>query len=610
MTSRARPADLPLRREALLVVPCSALLVVVLSIVTLLLYRNATERFADEQETAARRRVARFVAGLPASPLDASVLRPLTAEAAGAALLDREGLPIGSAGDVPEVDAAAPLRAAGGEPPPPGGVVVVGPDRLTGPRLVLFAGLSPQHAPAAVLRVDVPAAALAAQRRTLPMLVLWVAGIDGALLLLLLAYLRRLLRPIDLVLARARSLVGESPAAGVPASADAEADLIVRAFDRALETLRDRAGDDRLDFDALRRALANTLESGVLLLDQEGNALALNLPGRELLELPSDGWQDRPVSEALAAHPLLAREIAVAVAEGAGRRRLELATRSGAGDSRPIGLTISPLRRDDGSVRGFLVLFTDLTGARREAREHQLDQSLGQVAELAAGLAHELRNGLATLRGYLTLIERDRRTETVLEYLAELRHETDHLHRVLEDFLGFARPGSVLRQPVDVERLAHRAAADPALAGAAVRVRVEDSARAATVAGDAAMLERALRNLLHNAARAQKAAGVGEPVTVRVRRTEEGGETERPLTIEVEDRGAGLDPAVREHLFTPFTRGAEGVGLGLALSRRIVQLHGGRLTLEDREGGGVLARIQLPVGDVVTNGNDTPAGSR
>ncbi|HUP24931.1 MAG TPA: ATP-binding protein [Thermoanaerobaculia bacterium] len=595
-------ADLPLRREALLVVPCSALLVIVLSVVTLLLYRNATARFAEEQEANARRRVERMVVALRGSAPDAAALRRLVGDARGALLLDLRGLALASAGDVPEVDALAPVRAGGVELPAAGRIVAVGPDRLTGPRLAVFAGLSAEHAPARILRVDFPAAALAAQRRTLPLLATLVAVVDGALLLLLFAYVRRLLRPYDLLLERARALTGPSdPSGTAPASADGEATLLVAAFDRALEALRDR-GSDRDQFEALRQTLANTLESGVLLLDHQGRVLGLNAPGKQLLGLADDDWQDLPATEALAGHPGVAQELSRAVAEGTGRRRLEIHTRTGGSDALLLGLTVSPLRRDDGSVRGFLVLFADITAIQREARERQLDHSLGHVAEMAAGLAHELRNGLATLRGYLTLIARDDRPATILEYVAELRQETDHLYRVAEDFLSFARPGSVQLQPVDVEQLAHRAAGDPALAGAAVRVRVEPSAHGAVVSGDGPMLLRALRNLLHNATRAQTAAGANEPVTLHVRsRTDAAGEP--VVALEVEDRGAGLPPQVRERLFVPFTSGGEGVGLGLAVSRRIVQLHGGRLVLDDREGGGVVARLELPAGQLVTESN-------
>ena len=150
-------------------------------------------------------------------------------------------------------------------------------------------------------------------------------------------------------------------------------------------------------------------------------------------------------------------------------KRQECAIDTPAGE-RVLGLTAHPLRRDDGAVRGFLVLFADLTDAQRETAEIRLADSLSQLGELTAGVAHELRNSLATLRGYLTLVERAPDEESIADYLAEIRRESDHLERVLEDFLTFARPGSARPQRVDLLALVHRAAADPALGGAAVVV--------------------------------------------------------------------------------------------------------------------------------------------
>jgi signal transduction histidine kinase len=99
-----------------------------------------------------------------------------------------------------------------------------------------------------------------------------------------------------------------------------------------------------------------------------------------------------------------------------------------------------------------------------------------------------------------------------------------------------------------------------------------------------------VRNLLHNAVEAANAAPSRQPVIVRLRELD-GGE----LELVVADRGPGVSPEVRERLFQPFATGrAEGVGLGLALTHRIVTLHGGRLVLRDRAGGGTEAVLSLP----------------
>ncbi len=228
-----------------------------------------------------------------------------------------------------------------------------------------------------------------------------------------------------------------------------------------------------------------------------------------------------------------------------------------------------------------------------ETLQRTLERSLSLLGELSAGVAHEMRNSLATLRGYLTLLEDVEDDEPIDEYIAELRRETDHLKRVLDDFLTFARPGSARMEEIEIVPLAHRAAADPALEGFPVKVRYEN-AESLRVLGDVQLLERALRNLLHNAAQAQRETEPDKPLEMSISRVGE------KVHLTLDDRGPGLPEEIRERLFHPFaTRRPGGVGLGLALTRRIVELHRGGLKLEDREGGGTRASLWLP-GAVVT----------
>ena len=118
--------------------------------------------------------------------------------------------------------------------------------------------------------------------------------------------------------------------------------------------------------------------------------------------------------------------------------------------------------------------------------------------------------------------------------------------------------------------------------------------------GDAQLLERALRNLLHNAAQAEREAGGRGPIQLGIDPGPEG------IEVSIEDRGPGLPAEVRERLFHPFATGRRGgVGLGLALAHRIVTLHGGRIRLEDRPGGGTRALLLFPADTIVTVGSQT-----
>jgi signal transduction histidine kinase len=581
---------LGLRREVLILLPVALLLLVVLSTFTLFSFRNALELLAEERQREAAqlaRAVAARLAAGGAFPRSARELEELAPGALGAALTDASGAPRLLVGDLPPANLLAP--AAGRPLDEPWGS---GPDERLPDSVAGFAPLGRQ-AERRYVRIDLPAGALAGQRRSLAVLTVSVLSINGALMLLVLLFLRHLLAPWETLIARAREM-------GMAGDGD-EVQFLLSTFERALKELAGREvrrADD--DIASLERTLSASLQSGLLLLGRDGDVLALNAVGAELLGtgLPEPG---RPLSEVLAGQPELLEVLASAVAQGSSPQRQECTVRSGK-ETLTVGLTVHPLRRDDGGVRGHLVLFADLTDVLRRAEESRLEESLARLGEMAGGVAHELRNSLATLRGYLTLIERRPDEDSIADFLSEIRHEADHLERVLQDFLSFARPGTARIQELSLVRLLKRAAADPALAGVEVRV-AEAGAGDPVLRGDPQLLERAVRNLLYNAAQAEREAGRSGPVEVTVVLRDDG------VEVAIEDRGPGVPPEVRARLFHPFATGRPGgVGLGLALAHRIVTLHGGRLRLDDRPGGGARAELFFPRDTIVTVGNEALLG--
>jgi PAS domain S-box-containing protein len=562
-------------------------------------------------------------------------LRQLAPGAGGVALLDARGTPLAAAGELPPLRLPLPPlpeRRPAPAPAPQPRPLAAGPDAdLPDAVAALAPLLAPTSAGAAgvagtagaggargamlYVRVDLPAATLGAQLRAIRLLCWLVLPVNSALVLLVVLFLRRLLTPYETLLARARQL-GQPEAGG-----EDEAEFLIATLERALEALGDRQrsqasdaqegrrGDD--DLAAIERTLAGSLESGLLLLGRDGRVLSLNALGAALLGAAAPPAAGTTLDELLAPHPELLALLTAAIAGGRPVKRQECTLRRAGGGPVALGLSVHPLRRDDGAIRGYLVLFADLTEARRRAEESRLNDRLATLGEMAAGVAHELRNSLATLRGYLTLVERRPDEESIADFLAEIRHESDHLQRVLEDFLAFARPGTARLQTFSMPALARRAAADPALAGVAFEVRTASGGRVAAADGDAAaggdagdaaegaatggaaelrgdpqLIERARRKVRHPAAPAARAPGRQGPVEVIVDDLPAG------VEVTVADRGTGIPPELRDRLFHPFATGrAGGVGLGLALAHRIVTLHGGRIRLEDRQGGGTAARL-------------------
>ena len=546
------------------------LLVIATAVFTLFAYRNALAMLAEERRTEAERLARAAAAGWSAESATAARLRSFAPQALGVAVVDADGV---IAVQTSDLQALRPPQLSEGESAARGPDATL-PDRVSG-----YARLP--GSPARYLRIDLPAAALIAQRRGLRFLLPITLLVSTGALILVVVFGRHVFAPYDALLERARAAgaLDDHPVDEIAA--------LVKAFERALAEPPPAARSADDDIAALERTLAPSLESGLLLLDREGGVVALNPAGTAILGVtaPAPGT---PLVAAFPSLPAIAAALAPALARTAAssRHEVEIERR---GERRSLGITVHALRRDDGVVRGFLALFADLTALRRKEDEGRVAESLAQLGELTAGLAHELRNSLATLRGYLTLIERRPEEERLDDYMAEIRRESEHLQRVLEDFLSFARPGSARLEAVDVEALLRRVALDPSLGGAAVDLAAQPSPLP-LLRADPQLLERALRNLLHNAVEAQHAAGTSAPVGVRI---DQAGED---LQIAIDDTGAGVPADLQDRLFLPFASARPGgVGLGLALAHRIVSLHGGRLVLEPRPSGGTRALVTLPL---------------
>ncbi len=552
-STRPLSARLGPRREFQILVPGALLILVCLSTFTLFSYRSTLDLLFTEKERELQRLARAVAAALgSASTLSELGLQQLLPPGTEATLRHPGGAVLLAAG----VEGAGSAVGEWGE------IVATVPVERAGSTLVL--------------RLEQPAVRLFQSRDSLRILLPVVLLVNGAVVLLILLSVRQFLAPLNRMVEQAQRIRPPDP------SQD-EVAFLLETFDQALRALA-RPPDD--DLWALRRSLAPSLESGALLTDGQGAVIALNEVGARLLGIPVPA-PGLPADQVLAAHPELLRLLTQAIDEGRSEPRSEC-TLQVAGEPRVLGLTLHLLRRDDGCVRGFLVLFVDLTRIRERQLEERLAETLTDLGEIAAGVAHELRNSVATLRGYLTLIERGGEAETIADYAQEIRRETEHLSRVAADFLAFARPGTARSENLDLLALVQRAAADPALAGLPIRIASDCEARP-IVRGDAQLLERAVRNLLHNAAAAEREQDP-ENGFLEVALQQHG----TAFALCIDDHGRGIPPEIRPRLFRPFVSGRPGgVGLGLALSLRIVHLHGGDLRLEDRPEGGTRAILTL-----------------
>lgn len=369
----------------------------------------------------------------------------------------------------------------------------------------------------------------------------------------------------------------------------AETAFMAAAMEEALQKMRtqERAMQARAEAsERLSGEIIASMTSGLLVVSQEGMVRTLNPAGRQLLGLPDSDWM-RNYREVLKDAVPLADVINECLI---GRRpivRRTVKMDRGVGASH-LGITVSPIRDVEGHEHGAICLFSDLSEVADLEDQLRLKDSLARLGELTAGIAHEFRNGLATIHGYSRLLDLERLPADFRPYVQGIREETEELGQVVTNFLNFAKPADLLLVPVDVGTLAEKAAEEIRSEARARGGDVTVSGQFGVVEGDEVLLRQAFSNLCRNALEAC-------PTAPRIR-VEGGTDGSGMLRVSVTDNGPGFDPAVGDRIFRPFfTTKARGTGLGLALVQKIVVTHNGRVSAANAEGAGACLTVILPL---------------
>ena len=402
-----------------------------------------------------------------------------------------------------------------------------------------------------------------------------VAGLVGVSVFVLLKFL-----------AASREARGRSRAHG------GEQALMAMALQDAVSTLKaqERATAARAEAsERLAEEIISSLTSGLLVVGLKGEIRILNPAGRRLLDaadgaLPAD-WRQ------LIAEPTLSSVIDECLSSGQAVVRRTVQVRRPHGSSR-FGVTVSPLFDGTGALHGAVCLFTDLTAVRQLEEQVRLKESLATVGELTAGIAHEFRNGLATIHGYGKLLDPKQLPDAYRPYVEGIRAETESLGQIVTNFLNFARPAQLTLGDVDLRAICERAADESRAEARALGGEIVVKGEFGRLQGDEVLLRQAFSNLVRNAVEACAAAAVPPQVVVEASLDER----QTTSSIVIDDNGPGIDPGARERVFQPFfTSKRNGTGLGLALVQKIIVFHNGRVVAGVSPLGGASLQVTLPV---------------
>lgn len=365
---------------------------------------------------------------------------------------------------------------------------------------------------------------------------------------------------------------------------------------------RGSAHDDRFF-----RHLVGSMRNGVICVHRDGTLALANTEALRMFGVsiqPAD--VGRPVRDVFETRQELVRVLDTAFASESLPNRAEVRLPD---LHRMIGYTLFRVHDDEGHVVGAVLFCKDLTVVEQVAERERLRDRLASLGEMAAGIAHELKNPLAAIDVMVGLLKRQVPDDPEIQaLLTDLLNESRLANTIVMEMLEYVRPVRLQMEPSSVRDLLHQALTNAESSvprrGTAVRLRVADALP--EIEGDAHQLCRVFTNLMTNAFEAldgqgsvtvEAIAGSLPPVDGPSHDDLHGTAESRPaVVVEVADDGPGIPPELATRIFNPFfTTKITGTGLGLPIVRKIIDAHEGRLDVYSAPDTGARFRVTLPV---------------
>jgi signal transduction histidine kinase len=366
-------------------------------------------------------------------------------------------------------------------------------------------------------------------------------------------------------------------------------------------TLTPKAGQGVVP-DGFYRDMVWNLRNGIVAITRDGRIAVMNAIAYRALGLkPRTTDIGRHFSEVLKDVPDVLRIMAGAFELSHLPNRAELRLKN---TGKVIGYTLSHVKDARGRHVGATLFFKDLTRVEQLEERERLRDRLAALGEMAAAIAHEVKNPLAGIEVMAGLLKRQlTESPDAQNVLADIIKEAKMANVIVQEVLAFVRPIRLQVEDIavaDVIRDAMTMAESHASLKGEVEVRVDLSEALRPIQGDPHQLRQIFTNLLTNAFEAMGGAGSVEIAAIAVDGDDETGVSEHAtgptILITVSDDGPGIRPEVMDRIFSPFfTTKPQGSGLGLAIVRKIVDAHDGRIDVSERAGGGTVFRVTLPV---------------
>jgi two-component system sensor histidine kinase PilS (NtrC family) len=356
----------------------------------------------------------------------------------------------------------------------------------------------------------------------------------------------------------------------------------------------EQASTEIADLQALNQHVIDSLPSGLATTDAAYRILTFNHAAEAITGIPFRSAVGRPITDVL---QLPSNFLSAFEADFKPPNRSEIRYRPADGRP-PIDIGLSATHLDTpGAGAGLLITFQDVTRFKKLERDAAIQSRLAAVGEMAAGIAHEIRNPLASMSGSIQILRQELPLSDEQEQLMDIvLRESDRLNSTIRSFLAYARPQHFQISRFDIRRALN----DTALLlrngsdiGEAHVIEVDVPERELWYEADEGQMKQIVWNLATNGIRAMPNGG-------RLRLSAALDESSDAVVVTVKDEGCGIPAEELDSLFQPFHgRFAKGSGLGLAIVHRIVSDYNGEITVSSPPGQGTSVSVRLPARAVV-----------
>jgi two-component system, NtrC family, sensor histidine kinase PilS len=354
-----------------------------------------------------------------------------------------------------------------------------------------------------------------------------------------------------------------------------------------------QASSELADVQAFSRHVVDSLTSGLATTDMTGIVVTYNRAAEAITGLTGPRAIGEPASAVLQLPVSLAGLFGPA-AERPKHTRVEYGFTRTDGRQIEMGLSAAPLMTPRGET-GFILTFQDVTESRKLEREARVQQRLAAVGEMAAGIAHEIRNPLASMSGSIQILRQELPlTDEQGQLMDIVIRESERLNETIRSFLAYARPHRQSMRHMDVRQVITDTATllqNSAERSESHRIAVDVPGEPVMLQADEAQIRQIVWNLATNGLRAMPSGGA---LTLAVSPSTD----DAPhVAISVSDEGVGIAPEELEGIFQPFRGSFErGTGLGLAMVHRIVSDYSGEVKVNSTRGAGTTVQVRFPAG--------------